>query len=70
MDELEIQKQQYEALKAAYRLFGSGDLMKFWLFEKHRCINKWAHYFPIYRPRRKASSFSYGDIRRKKTCKL
>ena len=44
----EIQKEQYEALKAAYRLFGQGDLMKFWLFEKHRDISKWVHYFPVY----------------------
>lgn len=44
----EFQKGQYEALKAAYRLFGQGDLMKFWLFEKHRCIDKWAHYFSVY----------------------
>lgn len=48
MTDLEIQREQYEALKAAYRLFGQGDLMKFWLFEEHRCIDKWAHYFPIY----------------------
>ena len=47
-EKLEFQKGQYEALKAAYRLFGQGDLMKFWLFEEHRCIDKWAHYFPIY----------------------
>lgn len=39
---------QFEALKAAYRLFGHGDLTKFWLFEEHRCIYKWVHYFPIY----------------------
>lgn len=41
-------KEQYEALKAAYRIFGTGDLMRFWLFEEHRCIDKWVHYFPIY----------------------
>ncbi|MBR3746037.1 MAG: class I SAM-dependent methyltransferase [Selenomonadaceae bacterium] len=44
----DFEKEQYEALKAAYRLFGHDDLMKFWLFENHRCIYKWAHYFPIY----------------------
>ena len=44
----EIEKEQYEALKAAYKLFGQGDLIKFWLFEEHRLINKWVHYFPIY----------------------
>ena len=48
MADLEFQRGQYEALKAAYRLFGQGDLIKFWLFEEHRCIDKWAHYFPIY----------------------
>lgn len=50
MDEsdLEFKQGQYEALKAAYRLFGQGDLMKFWLFEEHRCIDKWVHYFPVY----------------------
>lgn len=42
------QKKQFEALKSAYRLFGQGDLMKFWLFEKHHCIDKWVHYFPVY----------------------
>ena len=41
-------QEQYEALKAAYRLFGTGDLMKYWLFDEHRCIDKWVHYFPIY----------------------
>ena len=44
----EFRRGQYEALKAAYKLFGHGDLMKFWLFEEHRCIDKWVHYFPIY----------------------
>ena len=44
----EFEKGQYEALKAAYKLFGQGDLMKFWLFEEHRLIDKWVHYFPIY----------------------
>ncbi len=44
----EIEKEQYEALKAAYKLFGQGDLIKFWLFEEHRLIDKWVHYFPIY----------------------
>lgn len=48
MADLEFQRGQYEALKAAYRLFGQGDLIKFWLFEEHRCIDKWVHYFPIY----------------------
>lgn len=46
--DLEFKSGQFEALKAAYKLFGQGDLMKFWLFEEHRCINKWVHYFPIY----------------------
>ena len=44
----DFEKLQYESLKEAYRLFGQGDLMKFWLFEEHRCIEKWVHYFPIY----------------------
>ena len=44
----EVDKERFEALKSAFRLFGQGDLMKFWLFEDHRCILKWAHYFPIY----------------------
>lgn len=44
----EIEQGQYEALKTAYKLFGQGDLMKFYLFEEHRCISKWVHYFPIY----------------------
>ena len=47
-EELEYKRGQLEALRAAYRLFGHGDLMKFWLFENHRCIDRWAHYFPIY----------------------
>lgn len=47
-DELEFKRGQYEALKASYRLFGHGDLMKFWLFGNHRCIDKWVHYFQIY----------------------
>lgn len=47
-EELESKRERYESLKAAYRLFGQGNLMKFWLFEEHRCIDKWAHYFPIY----------------------
>ena len=47
-EDLEFKRGQYEALKAAYRLFGQGDLMKFWLFEEHRCIDKWVHYFQIY----------------------
>lgn len=42
------QEQLYEALKAAYRFFGQGDLMKFWLFEKHRRTQKSVHYFPVY----------------------
>jgi len=46
--DLEFKRGQYEALKTAYRLFGQGDLMKFFLFEEHRCISKWVHYFPIY----------------------
>ena len=47
-EELEFKRGQYEALKTAYRIFGQGDLMKFWLFENHRCMDKWVHYFPIY----------------------
>ena len=46
--DFEFQKGQNEALKAAYKLFGQGDLMKFWLFEEHHCIDKWVHYFPLY----------------------
>ena len=46
--DFEFIKGQYEALKIAYRIFGQGDLMKYWLFEKHRCIDKWVHYFSIY----------------------
>ena len=48
MAELNGAREQYEALKSAYRLFGTGDLMKFWLFDNHHCIDKWVHYFPIY----------------------
>ena len=48
MADIETQKKKFEDLKAAYRLFGQGDLMKFWLFEKHRCIDKWVNYFPVY----------------------
>jgi len=48
MTDIDEKRGQYAALKAAYRLFGTGDLMKFWLFEEHLCIDKWAHYFPIY----------------------
>ena len=48
MTEIELKKNQLESLRAAYRLFGQGDLMKYWLFEEHRCIDKWVHYFPIY----------------------
>ena len=44
----DFQQNLFETLQAAYRLFGHGDLMKFWLFENHRCIDKWVHYFPIY----------------------
>lgn len=46
--DIEFERGQYEALKVAYKLFGQGDLMKFWLFDEHRCIDKWVHYFPIY----------------------
>ena len=46
--DVEFKRGQFEALKAAYRLFGHGDLMKFFLFEEHRCIDKWVNYFPIY----------------------
>jgi len=45
---LEFQREQHEALKATYRLFGQGDLMKFFLFEEHRYIYKPVNYFPIY----------------------
>ena len=48
MADVEFKRQQLEFLQAAYRLFGTGDLLKYWLLEKHRCIDKWAHYFPIY----------------------
>lgn len=48
MSDLEFKKGQYEALKTAYKLFGQGDLMKYWLFEEHRCIDKWVHYFSVY----------------------
>ena len=44
----DIDRIQYDALKATYRLFGRGDLMKFWLFEEHRCIYKPVNYFSIY----------------------
>lgn len=47
-EEIEFKRGQLEALRASYRLFGRGDLMKFWLFEDHHCINKWAHYFSVY----------------------
>ena len=47
-DALITAKEQYKVLKAMYQLFGQGDLMKFWLFEEHRCIDKWVHYFSIY----------------------
>ncbi len=47
-EKFEFERGQLEALKAAYRLFGHGDLMNFWLFENHRCIDKWVHYFPVY----------------------
>ena len=42
------EKEYYEALKAAYQIFGTGDLLKFWFFEKHPYIHKWLHYFQIY----------------------
>ena len=48
MTKSELKAMRLDALRAAYKLFGQGDLMKFWLFEKHRAINKWTHYFPIY----------------------
>ena len=47
-ESIAFKRGQYAALKAAYRLFGQGDLIKFWLFENHRCMDKWVHYFPIY----------------------
>lgn len=46
--EIEFKRGQLEALRAAYRLFGQGDLMKFWLFAEHRGIDKWVNYFPVY----------------------
>ena len=48
MVEVKNNKEAFENLKATYRTFGQGDLMKFWLFEKHRAIDKWMHYFPVY----------------------
>ena len=48
MADVEFKKAQLEALRMAYKLFGTGDLMKYWLFENYRCIDKWVHYFPIY----------------------
>ena len=48
MTQSAVQKIMLESLKAAYRTFGQGDLLKFCLFEKHRFIGKWLHYFPIY----------------------
>ena len=48
MIEVKDNKQQLEQLRATYKLFGQGDLMKFWLFEEHNCIDKWVHYFPVY----------------------
>jgi len=45
---LEAKRNQLESLRAAYRLFDQGDLMKFWLFDEHRCIDKWVHYFAVY----------------------
>ena len=44
----EFEQGQYEGLKATYKLFGQGDLMKFWLFEEHRHSRKSVHYFPVY----------------------
>ena len=48
MTDLEAKRNQLESLRAAYRLFGQGDLMKFWLFDEHHCIDKWVHYFAVY----------------------
>lgn len=48
MTESELNAMRLDALRAAYKLFGQGDLIKFWLFEEHRCIDKWVHYFTIY----------------------
>lgn len=48
MTQSEVQKNLLESLKTAYRLFGQGDLMKFWLFEEHRLISKWIHYLNVY----------------------
>ena len=41
-------KKLRDAMKSFYRLFGQGDLMKFFLFKDRRLISKWIHYFPIY----------------------
>lgn len=41
-------KKRLDDLKSAYRLFGQGDLIKFWLFEDHRLSTKWLNYFPVY----------------------
>lgn len=48
MTEAELKRNQLESLRAVYKLFGQGDLMRYWLFEKHHPIFKWTHYFPIY----------------------
>ena len=48
MTKSEIKTKLLVSLQVSYRLFGQGDLMKFWLFEEHRLISKWIHYFPIY----------------------
>lgn len=44
----EYEDEQQKALMAAYRFFGQGDLIKFWLFEKHRRLDKWINYFKVY----------------------
>lgn len=39
------------ALKLLFRFCrenANNDLLNFWLSKHHRCIDKWAHYFPIY----------------------
>ena len=45
---IEVMKKKFQTLKDAYELFGQGDLMKFWLFEDHHCIDKPIIHFPVY----------------------
>lgn len=50
MKKFNLQKSQshFKFMKSAFRYFHSGDLLNFFLFEKHNVIDKWLHYFPIY----------------------